>query len=224
MAGDRRRIELAYSLMFTLPGTPVIRYGDELGMGDNLKLAERECARTPMQWSTEPNAGFTKSSKGASAVIRSGPYGYEHVNAAEQRRDPNSLLNWTERIIRMRKEVPEVGWGDFQLLPTGDEAVIAIRYDWRNNSVLFVHNLAATPRELTFDVGRAGTAGSVLVNLLSEDHSHAPEGRHHLMLEGYGYRWFRVGGLDYLLRRSEVETSQEDATGSRRVRRTSRHR
>ena len=118
--GDRRRIELAYSLMFTLPGTPVIRYGDEIGMGDDLKLPERNCARTPMQWSTEPHAGFTKSDKPILPVISDGPYGYQHVNAAEQRRDPNSLLNWTERIIRMRKEVPEVGWGDFEVLSTRD--------------------------------------------------------------------------------------------------------
>ena len=118
--GDRRRIELAYSLMFTLPGTPVLRYGDEIGMGDDLKLPERNCARTPMQWSTEPHAGFTKSDKPILPVISDGPYGYQHVNAAEQRRDPNSLLNWTERIIRMRKEVPEVGWGDFEVLSTRD--------------------------------------------------------------------------------------------------------
>ena len=104
--GDRRRIELAYSLMFSLPGTPVVRYGDEIGMGDDLNLPERNCARTPMQWSTEPHAGFTKSAKPILPVISEGPYGYQHVNAAEQRRDPNSLLNWTERIIRMRKEVP----------------------------------------------------------------------------------------------------------------------
>jgi maltose alpha-D-glucosyltransferase / alpha-amylase len=103
---DRRRIELAYSLMFTLPGTPVLRYGDELGMGDDLALPERQCARTPMQWSTEPHAGFTKSERPVSPVISAGPFGYEHVNAARQRRDPNSMLNWTERIIRMRKQVP----------------------------------------------------------------------------------------------------------------------
>ncbi|MBV8742109.1 MAG: alpha-amylase family protein, partial [Sinobacteraceae bacterium] len=153
LAGDRRRIELAYSLMFTLPGTPVVRYGDELGMGDNLKLRERECARTPMQWSTEPHAGFTSSDRPLTPVISKGPFGYEQINAAQQRRDPNSLLNWTERIIRMRKELPEVGWGDFQLLPLRDPAILAIRYDWRNNSALFVHNLAATPREIAFDVG-----------------------------------------------------------------------
>ena len=207
--GDRRRIELAYSLMFTLPGTPVIRYGDEIGLGDDLKLPERNCARTPMQWSTEPNAGFTKSDKPILPVISDGPYGYQHVNAAEQRRDPNSLLNWTERIIRMRKEVPEVGWGDFEVLSTRDPAVLAMRYDWRNNAVLFVHNLDAIPREVAFSTGLHGKEGRVLINLLTEEHSRAGEdGRHHLLLEAYGYRWYRVGGLDYLLKRSEIETSK----------------
>ena len=205
--GDRRRIELAYSLMFTLPGTPVVRYGDEIGMGDDLKLPERNCARTPMQWSTEPHAGFTKSDKPIVPVISNGAYGYEHVNAAEQRRDPNSLLNWTERIIRMRKEVPEVGWGDFEVLSTREPAVLAIRYDWRNNSVLFVHNLDGIPREVEFSTGLRGNEGRLLINLLTEDHSRAGEdGKHNLLLEAYGYRWYRVGGLDYLLKRSDIET------------------
>jgi maltose alpha-D-glucosyltransferase/alpha-amylase len=125
--GDRRRIELANSLLFTLPGTPVIRYGDELGMGDNLALPERVCARTPMQWSTEPHAGFTKSERPVVPVIDTGAYGYQHVNAAAQRRDPNSLLNWTERIIRMRKEVPEIGLGNFQVIDTREKSVLIIR-------------------------------------------------------------------------------------------------
>jgi maltose alpha-D-glucosyltransferase/alpha-amylase len=207
--GDRRHIELAYSLMFTLPGTPVVRYGDEIGMGDDLTLPERNCARTPMQWSTEPHAGFTKADRPIVPVISDGAYGFEHVNVAEQRRDPNSLLNWTERIIRMRKEVPEVGWGDFEVLSTRDPAVLAIRYDWRNNSVLFVHNLDAVPREVVFSTGLQGQESRVLVNLLTGDHSRAGEdGRHHLLLEAYGYRWYRVGGLDYLLKRSEIETSK----------------
>jgi maltose alpha-D-glucosyltransferase/alpha-amylase len=206
LEGDRRRIELAYSLMFTLPGTPVLRYGDELGMGDNLELPERNCARTPMQWSTEPHAGFTKSNKPILPVIDKGPYGYEHVNAAEQRRDANSMLNWTERIIRMRKEVPEVGWGDFEVLNTGTNAVLGMRYDWRNNSVLFLHNLDARPREISFSAGLRGEQGKLLVNLLTEDHSRADErGRHDVLLEPYGYRWYRVGGLDYLLKRSEID-------------------
>ena len=209
LEGDRRRLELAYSLLFTLPGTPVIRYGDELGMGDDLSLAERNCARTPMQWSDEPNGGFTKG-KPATPVISGGPYGFQHVNAAIQRRHPESLLNWTERIIRMRKEVPEIGWGDFAVLPSRDPAVLILRYDWRNNSVLFVHNFDSRPREVTFSAGLRGDnaeAGNLLVNLLTEDHSRAgKEGMHRLIVEGYGYRWYRVGGLDYLLRRSDIET------------------
>jgi maltose alpha-D-glucosyltransferase/alpha-amylase len=208
LGGDRRRLELAYSMMCTLPGTPVIRYGDEIAMGDNLDLPERNCARTPMQWSTEPNAGFTTSDRPATPVISGGPYGYEHVNVAKQRRDPNSMLNWTERIIRMRKEVPEVGWGDFKIIAVRDPAVFVIRYDWRNNSVLFVHNLDEKPREVTFSVGLPGNGGDLLVNLLSEDHSRADgRGRHKLLLEAYGYRWYRVGGLDYLLKRSDIDTN-----------------
>lgn len=204
LGGDRRRLELAYSLMFTLPGTPVLRYGDELGMGDDLSLKERTCCRTPMQWSTEPNGGFTKSDKPVVPVISDGPYGYEHVNAAEQRRDPDSMLNWTERIIRMRKEVPEVGWGEFEVLKTGDPAVLGVRYDWRNNSVLFLHNFAKDPREIEFLTGIKGETGDRLVNLLTADHSRAGEnGKHRVCLEGYGYRWYRVGGLDYLLKRTE---------------------
>jgi maltose alpha-D-glucosyltransferase/alpha-amylase len=203
--GDQRRLELAYSLMFTLPGTPVIRYGDELGMGDDLALPERNCARTPMQWSTEPQAGFTKAAEPILPVISGGPYGFEHLNAAEQRRHDGSLLNWTERIIRMRKEVPEIGWGDFEVLDTQDPAVLAMRYDWRNNSVVVIHNLDPRAREVRFKVGLEGEGGKVLSNLLADDHSwSADDGVHSLVLEGYGYRWFRTGGLDYLLKRTEA--------------------
>jgi len=210
LGGDRRRLELAYSLMFTLPGTPVIRYGDELGMGDDLCLPERNCARTPMQWSTEPHAGFTKNDKPLVPAIAEGPYGYEHVNAAQQRRDANSMLNWTERIIRMRKEVPEIGWGDFTVLDTRTPTVLAMRYDWRNNAVLFVHNLESQPREISFSVGLPGDAGNLLVNLLTDDHSRADaKGRHNLLLDAYAYRWYRVGGLDYLLKRSDIDVEQQ---------------
>jgi maltose alpha-D-glucosyltransferase/alpha-amylase len=216
--GDRRRLELAYSLLFTLPGTPVIRYGDELGMGDDLSLPERNCARTPMQWSDEPNGGFTKSDRPTVPVIDDGPYGFQHVNAAIQRRHPDSMLNWSERIIRMRKEVPEVGWGDFAVIPTRNPAILIMRYDWRNNSVLFVHNLDAKPHEIKFRTGIEGKHGEVLVNLLSEDHSWAgDDGRHCLVIEAYGYRWYRVGGLDYLLRRSEIDDVDKEGMKGRRV-------
>ena len=203
LQGDRRRLELAYSLMLSLPGTPVIRYGDEIGMGDNLQLPERNCARTPMQWSTEPNAGFTKSDKPILPVISDGPYGFQHVNVASQRRDANSLMNWMERMIRMRKEAPEIGWGDFTFVPTRSPELMAMQYSWRNNSVLCVHNFSGEPRELRLSVPYAEESASELVNLLTNDHSHSDSsGRHLILLEPYGYRWFRVGGLDYLMRRS----------------------
>jgi maltose alpha-D-glucosyltransferase/alpha-amylase len=204
LGGDRRRLELAYSLMLTLPGTPVIRYGDEIGMGDDLRLLERNCARTPMQWSTEPNAGFTKSEHPILPVIDHGPYGFDHVNAADQRRDPNSLLNWMERMIRMRKEVPEIGWGDFRFVSTGTKTVLAMEYEWRNNAVLCVHNLEGTPTEIGMTLEHNGE-GCVLVNLLSDDHSEPnKKGRHTILMEAYGYRWFRVCGLDYLLKRNDA--------------------
>ena len=204
LQGDRRRLELAYSLMLTLPGTPFIRYGDEIGMGDDLNLPERECARTPMQWSTEPQAGFTKSPRSVLPVISDGPYGFEHVNVAAQHRDPNSLLNWMERMIRMRKEVPEIGWGDFTFLNVKKNNVLAMSYTWRNNSVVVLHNFGAAPCEIQLRIKQEDPRNRGLVNLLSEDHSlPAKNGRHKILLEPYGYRWYRVGGLDYLLKRSE---------------------
>ncbi len=204
LKGDRRWMELAYSLMLTLPGTPVLRYGDEIGMGDDLALPERECARTPMQWSKEPHGGFTMSAKPFLPVICDGPYGFQHVNVADQRRDPNSFLNWMERMIRMRKEVPEIGWGDFDFLRVKTEQVLAMRYMWRNNSVVVLHNLTAAPCEVELKFGGEDRQDQGLVNLLSEDHSRpAKSGAHRILLEPFGYRWYRVGGLDYLLKRSE---------------------
>jgi maltose alpha-D-glucosyltransferase/alpha-amylase len=204
LQGDRRRLELAYSLMMSLPGTPVIRYGDEIAMGDNLDLPERDCARTPMQWSTEPNGGFTKNRKPVMPVISGGAYGFENVNVAEQKRHPDSFMNWTERVIRMRKEVPEVGWGDYEILDIRCKEVFAIRYDWRANSVVFIHNFSAIPQEVGFAIGLGSQDGGLLVNLLSDDHS-SPNGsgKYSVLLEPYGYRWYRVGGLDHLLKRSE---------------------
>jgi maltose alpha-D-glucosyltransferase / alpha-amylase len=204
LKGDRRHIELAYSLMFSLPGTPVIRYGDEIGMGDDLSLPERNCARTPMQWSDEPNGGFSKSGKPVLPVISGGPFGFENVNVAEQRRNPESLLNWTERLIRMRKEAPEIGWGECTPVETNDKGVLALRYDWRSNSVLVIHNLNAMPVEAEFDVG-LGENGALLVDIANHSNSRADKnGKHRMLLDAHAYRWFRVGGLDYLLKRDEV--------------------
>jgi hypothetical protein len=97
-----------------------------------------------------------------------------------------------------------------------DPAIFIIRYGWRNNSVLFVHNLDEKPREISFAVGLPGETGNLLVNLLTEDHSRAgARGRHRLLMEGYGYRWYRVGGLDYLLKRSDIDTKTTEKASPR---------
>ncbi|HEY1584316.1 MAG TPA: trehalose synthase, partial [Polyangia bacterium] len=198
LKGDRRRLELAYSLLFTLPGTPVIRYGDELGMGDDLSLEERNAIRTPMQWSNEKQGGFSRADKTFLPVISDGPYSYARVNEADQRRDAQSMLNWTERIIRMRKECPEIGWGNFEVVETRAPSVLALRYQWRNNALWVLHNLAGEAVEV--DVREPDE----LVNLLSFDDSKAGRGgRHAIALEPYGYRWFRVGRDNYLTKRRD---------------------
>ena len=198
LKGDRRRWELAYSLLFTLPGTPVIRYGDELGMGDDLSLPERNAIRTPMQWSRGKNGGFSTADKTILPVINAGAYGYERLNESDQRRDAQSMLNWTERIIRMRKECPEIGWGDFEVVRTAAPSVLALRYQWRNNALWAVHNLAGESVEVTL------RESDELVNLLSFDDSKPRRGgRHAIALEPYGYRWFRVGRTSALARRRD---------------------
>jgi maltose alpha-D-glucosyltransferase / alpha-amylase len=205
LKADRRRLELAYSLMFTLPGTPVMRYGDEIGMGDDLALPERYCARTPMQWTDGPNGGFSLGAKTFLPAISGGAYGYETVNVAEQRRDPGSLLNWMERLIRMRQEIPEIGWGQYRVLPLRERCVLALRYEWRRNVVVFLHNFEPEPREVAFRIGGDEDAPATLTNLLSDDHCEPNEdGRHRVVIEGYGYRWFRVGGLDEILKRGDA--------------------
>jgi maltose alpha-D-glucosyltransferase / alpha-amylase len=194
LGGDQRRMELAYSLLFTLPGTPVLRYGDEIGMGDDLSLPERHAVRTPMQWTADRHGGFSTAEKTILPVVREGPFGYHRVNVAEQRRDPSSLLNCTERLIRMRKECPEFGWGDYQLVRTGSPHVLAVLATWRRNAVIAVHNFAAEAQEVTLTI--PGAEGTALTNLLTPEHS-SPDarGRHAVALEPYGYRWFRVGPL-----------------------------
>jgi maltose alpha-D-glucosyltransferase/alpha-amylase len=200
MLGDRPHLELAYSMLFSLPGTPVLRYGDEIGMGDDLALPQRDAVRTPMQWSDEPQAGFSTARKTVSPVIADGVWGYRRVNVAAQQRDPASLFNWTARMIRLRKECPEIGWGSWTLLATGSPHVLALRYEWSGSSVVVVHNFDEEPHEVRLRPGVEG--GERLVDLLAEEESRArPSGAHHIALDAFGYRWFRVGGLNYALHR-----------------------
>jgi maltose alpha-D-glucosyltransferase/alpha-amylase len=200
MLGDRRRVELAYSLLFSLPGTPVLRYGDEIGMGENLRLKERMAIRTPMQWSAARQGGFSSAERTVQPVIQNGLYSAGNVNVEQQRRDPSSLLRWTSRLIRARKECPEIGWGDWEIVPTRPAQTLAIQYVWRNTSLVCVHNLAAQPVEVTL---RPDTEGrGVLANILTDEVSRAGrDGVHRIDLDAYDYRWYRVGGLQYAIDR-----------------------
>jgi maltose alpha-D-glucosyltransferase/alpha-amylase len=172
-------------------------------MGDDLTLEERNCARTPMQWSSEPHGGFSRARRTILPVISGGPYGFEKINVAGQRRDPQSFLNWTERMIRLRKEVPEIGWGDFTVIDTKNEGVLCLRYEWRNNGVVVVHNFRDEAVQVEFGLGHEH--GRTLVNLLTGDHSEANQrGRHRVVMEPYGYHWYRMGGLGYLHDRETV--------------------
>ena len=195
MLGERKRLELAYSLMFSLPGTPVLYYGEEIGMGDDLSLRERESVRTPMQWSAERNAGFSTAEEPVAPVVSEGPYGYGHVNVERQRRDPDSLLRFITRLIRLRIECPEIGWGDWKAVPTRSPHVLALLYRWRGSAVLCVHNFDERPHEVTLRL--EGEDARRLVDLIHEEHSGADRsGRHRLALEAHGYRWFSVGTSD----------------------------
>ncbi|NMG09725.1 alpha-amylase family protein [Brasilonema sp. UFV-L1] len=192
--GDPRRLRLAYSLMLTLPGTPVINYGEELGMGDDLSLEERNPARTPMQWSSEANAGFSTASFNQLVlpVVKEEKYSYKHLNVLDQRRDPKSLLNWMERAIRMRKECPEFGWGKYEIINTDNPCIFAHRCEWHSGVVIAVHNLAQEACTVKLELEEGD--GERLIDLLGDQPYEAIEGTlHNVQLEGYGYRWFRVG-------------------------------
>jgi maltose alpha-D-glucosyltransferase / alpha-amylase len=204
LGDDRRHLELAFSLLFSLPGTPMMQYGDEIGIGDNLKLPERECARTPMQWTDEPHGGFSRARKIVRPAITDPVYGYQVRNVAAQRRDKDSMLNWTERIIRMRKECPEISWGNFEVLRTNVPEVLALRYDWRDTSLITLHNFSTAKQRVKLKPGCA--RGDVLVELFDGHHSRTHnDGMHRITLPGYGWRWFRVGAADNVLDRSDLD-------------------
>jgi maltose alpha-D-glucosyltransferase/alpha-amylase len=199
LGGDRRRLELAYSLMLTLPGTPVLRYGDEIGMGDELSLSGRDAARTPMQWSQQRNAGFTTSDAPVLPLVEGSPYDYREVNVASQRADPASLLNWTESMVRLRKELPEVGWGKWRILKTGP-GLLALRYDWEGEASIFVHNVRGERIECMLRPGRNGEHDRPLICLQTNvTCAKDRRGAYRLVMEPYGYRWLRFGGLDELV-------------------------
>jgi maltose alpha-D-glucosyltransferase/alpha-amylase len=198
MLGDPARLRLAHSLVLSLPGTPVLHYGDEIGMGEDLRLADRRAVRTPMQWSAERNAGFSAGDSPVRPLVSRGPFAYETINVEEQQRDPDSLLRWMTGMIRLRKQCPEVGWGDWRIVPTGSRNVLAIAYTWRGNTIVTLHNLAQEAREVKLKLG-----GGVLTNLGEvEDIRAARDGAHRITLDAYGYRWLRLGDTNQALART----------------------
>ena len=199
MLGHRAHIELAYSLMFALPGTPVMRYGDEIGMGDDLSLEERAAVRTPMQWTNDRNAGFSEASEQdlIHPVINEGPFGYDHINVEAQRRQPDSLLNWMTTMIRLRKECPEVGNGDWEIIEVNHPQVLVLYYKGLDQRLLTVHNFSEEPLEVKMKLKRHKI--DRLVDLLNIEESVADKkGAHQLLVGTYGYRWLRVGNINPL--------------------------
>jgi maltose alpha-D-glucosyltransferase / alpha-amylase len=195
LGGDRRRIELAFSLLLTLPGTPMLQYGDEIGIWDDLSLPERECARTAMQWSSGHYGGFSTSRDRVVPIIDDKERGYGRVNVADQLRDPGSLLNWIERRIRARKDMPEIGWGECNVLDGGAAPVLVLRYSWRNTALVIAHNFSDREQTARFDVNLDGSG--LLFDMFGHEHSEAaPSGKHKLRLGPYGQGWFRVGAPD----------------------------
>lgn len=195
--GDLQRLKLAYSLLLTLPGTPVINYGEELGLGDDLSLKERNPARTPMQWSSAPNGGFSTASPEnlILPVISEGEYSYQKVNVASQRCESDSLLNWMERAIRLRKETPELGWGKWRILETHHPSVFAHRCEWQGNVTIAVHNLSSASCKATLKLN-SEDVGHCLVDPFRNQPNEAlgsiDSVDYELELSGYDYRWLNV--------------------------------
>lgn len=203
MLGNRPQSELAYSLLFSLPGTPVIRYGDEIGIGDNLSLKGRNSVRTPMQWSADKNAGFSTAEKLIHPVIGKGAYSYSMLNVETQRRSPDSMLNWMTRLIRLRQECTEIGWGDWWILETGQPSVLGMYYRWQESSLITLHNFEEKTLEVTLDLKK--NSESRLVDLMQIDENLADEhGLHHIRIGAYGYRWFRAGDLSHLFQKQKT--------------------
>jgi maltose alpha-D-glucosyltransferase/alpha-amylase len=214
LGNNRQRLELAFSLLFSLPGTPMMQYGDEIGIGENLKLPERECARTPMQWTSERHGGFSRAARVVRPVINDPVFGYQKVNVSDMRRDPQSLLNWTERIIRMRKECPEISWGTFSVLRTTEPSVLALRYDWRETSLVTLHNFANRDVKVKLKVGVE--RDDMLVDVFSDLHSRKRnDGMHLVALDGYAWRWYRVGSTDTTLDRRDLWAPRQGSPTAR---------
>jgi maltose alpha-D-glucosyltransferase/alpha-amylase len=154
LGNDRKRIELLYLLLFSLPGTPVLYYGDEIGMGDNIFLGDRNGVRTPMQWSPDKNAGFSRASPHALyfPIILDPEYHYEAINVETQQRNPSSLFWWMKRTLNLRKRFKSFGRGSLQFLRPDNRKILAFLRRFENEVVLVIANLSRFPQPVSLDL------------------------------------------------------------------------
>jgi maltose alpha-D-glucosyltransferase/alpha-amylase len=191
LKNNRKQLELAYSVLLALPSTPVLRYGDEIGMGDDLKLKERLSVRTPMQWSDDTNAGFTAGESTVRPVIQSPPFDYKSVNVEKQLSEKNSLLNWTMRMVRLRKSCPEISYGDWEIVDVASDNVLVMRYQWHGKHLMVIHNFS--PEKESIKVDDVLKQQEVKNLLMDEAEFEAlPD---ELQLTGYDYRWYQLNAL-----------------------------
>jgi trehalose synthase len=191
LGGDGPRLRMAWSLMMSLPGTPVMVMGDEIGMGEQLRIPDRYAVRVPMQWTAGRNGGF--STAPADQLVRpqpGGAFGPAKVNVVDQRRDPGSLLRFVQALIRTRRETPELGWGTSTLIETSDPALFAHRCDWEDSTVIAIHNLGS--RSATADLPLGEGATGVHDLLADAEEPAGAGGTLTVELDGYGGRWLRV--------------------------------
>jgi maltose alpha-D-glucosyltransferase/alpha-amylase len=190
--GDEPRLKLAFSLMFALPGTPMVWYGEEIGMGDDLSLPERNSVRTPMQWSDERNAGFsTAASEKLVRPVVEGTFDYRRINVAAQRDAPGSLMEHVQRLIRTRRACPEIGWGEVEILETAESAVLALRCDWRGETIVTLHNLVDRRVEVR---PRLEGVDRLRPIFCYDDSREIHDAAAPVVLDPYGFRWLRAHG------------------------------
>jgi maltose alpha-D-glucosyltransferase/alpha-amylase len=191
LQNKRAKIQVAHSLLLTLIGSPVLYYGDEIGMGDNIQLDDRWGCRTPMQWSSARNAGFSDApaAKLYLPVIDDAAYGYQHVNVAQAERDPNSFLHWLRRALKIRAQHPTFGRGELQLLPSANPAIFAYTRAAQNETLLVVNNLSETAQTYTLD---RSTFDAQTLRDLWTDETSAVSALGQLHLPSNGYHWFEI--------------------------------
>lgn len=187
LGGDVERIRLAYSVLFSLPGTPVLFYGEEIGMGENLDIPDRRSVRSPMQWTARENGGFSSSSEPRRPVT-GGAFGPNNVNVAAQSRQPDSMLRWMQSLIRRRRETPEFGMGRPSLIDVGGPEVLAQRSDWDTRSVIALHNFSEEKVEMSI----AGQCEGRRTVEIWSDTDYGELDPSQVTLSGYGYRWIRL--------------------------------